>query len=225
MNVRYDKNGLVPVIAQDARTGRILMLAWANREALSATKETGYAHYYSRSRSALWKKGETSGHLQTVVAVRTDCDADTILYQVHQEGAACHTGEPTCFFRVLDGDQIVEDGPARSPDSGMVERLQRVIESRKGDDPSSSYTASLLSKGMPKVLEKIAEESAELCDALREEEDRRVVSEAADLLYHVLVGFVERGIAAEEVDMELARRFGVSGLVEKASRGRQQTDE
>ena len=107
----------------------------------------------------------------------------------------------------------------------MVERLQRVIESRKGQDPSSSYTASLLAKGMPKILAKITEESGELCDALTEEEDPRVVSEAADLLYHVLVGFVDRGIEAETVAMELARRFGVSGLVEKASRAHSSSDE
>ena len=115
MNVRYDSQGLVPVIAQDARTGRVLMLAWANREALIATQESGYAHYYSRSRSALWKKGESSGHLQSVVAVRTDCDADAVLYQVHQDGVACHTGEPSCFYRELEGDQIVQSDGVRPP--------------------------------------------------------------------------------------------------------------
>jgi len=199
------------------------MLAWANAEALTATLESGFAHYFSRSRQTLWKKGETSGHVQTVVEVRTDCDADAVLYQVHQDGVACHTGQPSCFFRQLGPGGIEETEDVMPPAAGMTERLEAVIAARHGEDPSSSYTASLLAKGMPKILAKIDEESGELRQALDEEEDRRVISEAADLLYHVLVGFSARGIRAEEVAMELGRRFGVSGLTEKASRGTEAT--
>lgn len=210
----FDARGLIPAVAQDARTGRVLMLAWMNEESLRLTRETGEAWYFSRSRNALWRKGETSGHTQRVVELRLDCDGDAVLLLVEQLGPACHTGEPSCFFYDPGGDGVL--GP---PPAGMADRLRAVISARRDAPAGSSYTASLLHAGMPKILEKVAEESGELCQALREETDDRVTSEAADLLYHVLVGFEARGIDPQAVAMELARRFGTSGIAEKAARG------
>lgn len=213
----WDERGLAPAIAQEARTGRVLMLAWMNAEALRLTLETGWATYWSRSRQGLWVKGETSGHRQRVIDVRLDCDHDAILVQVEQTGPACHTGEPSCFYRAAgEGGTLRDTGP---PPGGMIERLQGVLEERRHADPDRSYTARLLARGMPKILEKVNEEAAELAQALDAESDERVVSEAADVVYHVLVGFAARGIDATRVAQELARRFGTSGLVEKASRG------
>ncbi len=212
MTVQFDDRGLVPAIAQEARTGRVLMLAWMNAEALRRTKETGQAWYYSRSRARLWRKGESSGHTQTVLELRHDCDADTILLLVEQTGPACHTNQPSCFF--YDHD-LAETKP---PPSGMLDRLTRVIEARKTASGDASYTARLLSAGVPKITAKIAEEAGELCEALSAESDDRVVSEAADVLYHLLVGLSARELDIEAVLHELARRFGTSGLVEKASR-------
>lgn len=217
MTISYDERGLVPVIAQDARTGRLLMLAWADEAAVEETVRSGFAHYHSRSRGRLWKKGESSGHVQRVVEVRLDCDGDALLYQVDQTGPACHTGEPSCFYRAL----LPETGgwaPSDAPPSTAIERLAGVVRARKGADPGSSYTARLLSRGMPAIVAKVREESEELAVALESESDARVVSEAADVVYHAIVGLESRGIAPGAVCEELARRFGVSGLVEKAQR-------
>ena len=205
MNVKYNEQGLVPAIAQDARTGKVLMLAWMNAESLRLTQESGYAHYFSRSRQALWKKGETSGNVQRVLDLHLDCDADTVLLRVEQTGPACHTGDETCW-----GD----------PPATIIGQLTAVLEARKAASPDDSNTARLLSAGMGKILEKVAEESEELRDALESETDERVVSEAADLLYHVLVGFAARGLDPQAVAYELARRFGTSGIEENAGRSR-----
>ncbi len=212
---RFDAaTGLVPAIAQEARTGHVLMLAWMDRAAFDATLATGFAHYHSRSRGRLWKKGEESGHVQRVVGVRLDCDSDAVLLQVEQTGPACHTNAPSCFFDdAATGTRNVGPPPANAADRLMTVLLERATLSE-----DTSYTAKLLSAGMPKILAKVAEESAELQAALASESDARVVSEAADLLYHVLVGFVQRGLAPDAVYLELARRFGQSGLAEKAAR-------
>lgn len=212
MTPKYDERGLIPAVAQDARSGRILMLAWMNAESLELTKTTGRATYWSRSRQALWVKGESSGHTQEVVDLRLDCDSDAVLMLVNQIGPACHTGETSCFFYDADGT------PCDPPSSGMVERLQRVLRDRKNSSSDASYTARLFQKGMPKIAEKIREEAEELIEALSNESEERVVGEAADLLYHALVGMELRGVDAERVVHELSRRFGTSGLVEKARR-------
>ena len=211
-DIRWDDRGLCPAIAQDARTGRVLMLAWMNAEALEATRRTGYAHYWSRSRQALWKKGEESGHLQRVGDVRLDCDRDAVLVQVLQTGPACHTREPSCFFGGADGEVLPP------PPATAVERLAVTIAERRAAPADRSYTRSLLDAGVPKIVAKVTEEAGELCQALGSESDDRVVSEAADLLYHALVGLEARGIPADAVAAELWRRFGTSGLAEKAAR-------
>jgi phosphoribosyl-ATP pyrophosphohydrolase/phosphoribosyl-AMP cyclohydrolase len=212
---KFNEAGLVPAIAQDVVTGRVLMMAWMNLEAWERTLSTNQAWYFSRSRQALWRKGETSGHTQTVVECRLDCDRDTVLLLVEQVGAACHVGEPTCFFRELGS----EEHQVPAPPSALA-RLRAELGTRVGASADESYTARLLQKGVEAIASKLREEAEELCEALGDEADDRVVSECADLLYFSLVGLTDRGIAWEAVERELYRRFGTSGLVEKASRGR-----
>jgi len=211
---QYDANGLVPCIVQDAERGTVLMLAWMNAEALQLTRETGVVHFWSRSRKALWKKGETSGNVLSLVELRIDCDADAILVRAKPAGPTCHTGTTACFFHRDDGPD--DDGV---PAVTILEQLDRVLQARRDDSTGTkSYTKSLLDKGMPKILEKIAEESGELAAELPSGTDERVISETADLLFHVMVGLTARKIPVEKVLLELARRFGTSGHVEKASR-------
>ncbi|MCU0257127.1 MAG: bifunctional phosphoribosyl-AMP cyclohydrolase/phosphoribosyl-ATP diphosphatase HisIE [Gemmatimonadales bacterium] len=201
--LRFGPDGLVPVIAQDAVTGDVLMLAWANREALERTLTTGDGHYFSRSRQALWRKGETSGHTQRVVELRADCDRDTVLYRVEQSGPACHTGERTCFVSALD-----TAGLHQGPDAGghALERLRRTIAIRAAERPAGSYTVHLLDHGPVKISQKVGEEAVEVVVAANAESDERLASEAADLLYHLLVLLQARGVAADDVWRELARR-------------------
>lgn len=211
----YDERGLVPCIVQDAVTDVVLMLAWMNAEALRRTRETGAVHFWSRSRQALWKKGETSGHTLAVAEIRIDCDLDAVLVRARPAGPTCHTGATSCFFhRDAGGDDAVDDGPAPP----ILHRLAQVIEARRAATAEKSYTRSLLDAGMPKILAKIAEEHGELAAELPSGEDAKVVHETADLLFHVMVGLAARRIPLEAVLAELTRRFGTSGHVEKAQR-------
>jgi phosphoribosyl-ATP pyrophosphohydrolase/phosphoribosyl-AMP cyclohydrolase len=213
----FDDRGLVAAVAQDVATGAVLMVAWMNAEAWALTRATGEAHFWSRSRQRLWRKGESSGHVLRVVDVRLDCDADTVLLQVHPHGPACHTGATTCFFTAADG--ATDDG-APGPASAVLGALERVLIARRdGATAEKSYTRALLDGGFPKILAKIAEEHGELAEELPDGEAADVVHEAADLLFHVLVGLVARRIPVDDVWRELGRRFGVGGHVEKASRG------
>jgi phosphoribosyl-ATP pyrophosphohydrolase/phosphoribosyl-AMP cyclohydrolase len=209
----WDERGLVPAIVQDATTGAVLMMAWMNREALTLTRDSGEVHFWSRSRQAMWKKGETSGNVLRLVELRIDCDADTILVRALPAGPACHTGATTCFYRDLDGADA-------TPAAHVVDRLEEVlIARRESATAEKSYTRSLLDAGFPKILAKIAEEHGELAAELPAGDDAAVIHETADLLFHVMVGLVARKIPVEEVWRELARRFGIGGHVEKASRG------
>jgi phosphoribosyl-AMP cyclohydrolase / phosphoribosyl-ATP pyrophosphohydrolase len=202
--IRFDERGLVPVIAQDANTGSVLTLAYANREALQKTLETGEAHYYSRSRQELWRKGATSGNTQRVVEVRLDCDEDALLYRVLPSGPACHTGEDSCFFRTLAGTEAHDSG---EPNFGkIVEKLAQTIAERHREMPEESYTAGLIRRGTPRVAQKVGEEAVEVVvAALR---DERLAEEAADLLYHLLVLLEERGVGIDEVARVLYDRHG-----------------
>ena len=212
----YDDRGLAPCIVQDAASGAVLMLAWMNAEALRLTRETGIVHFWSRSRGALWKKGETSGHTLTVVELRLDCDRDAVLVRARPAGPACHTGATTCFF-TLDGGATDDGAPADG--AAIVVRLAELLARRRDAATGErSYTRSLLDAGMPKILAKIAEEHGELAAELPAGDAAKVVHETADLLFHVMVGLTARGIPIEAVLAELARRFGTSGHVEKASR-------
>ncbi|HEY4911314.1 MAG TPA: bifunctional phosphoribosyl-AMP cyclohydrolase/phosphoribosyl-ATP diphosphatase HisIE [Methylomirabilota bacterium] len=202
--LKWDAQGLIPTVAQETATGEVLMVAWMDREALEKTLETGLVHYWSRSRRVLWRKGETSGHDQHVDGVYADCDRDTLLVQVHQDGVACHTGARTCFFSRLGGSaapQAAGAGPA------ILEVLERVLESRKVERPAGSYSAGLFERGEPQICRKIGEEATEVVTAaLGGEGDARVVSEVADLWFHTMVLLASRGIPLRQVFEELAMR-------------------
>jgi len=189
------------------------MLAWMNAEALRLTRETGRVHFWSRSRQALWQKGETSGNTLDVVEIRLDCDLDAVLVRATPAGPTCHTGATSCFFHRDDGDD--DDGV---PAVTVLEQLARVLEQRKISSSEKSYTKSLLDAGMPKILAKISEEHDELAAELPAGDDAKVIHETADLIFHVMVGLTARDIPIERVLGELARRFGTSGHAEKASR-------
>lgn len=215
-DLRFDERGLLPAIAQDRLTGEVRMVAWMNREALARTIKTGKATFYSRSRNALWQKGESSGNHLIVHEIIADCDADTLLLLCEPAGPSCHTQRPGCFFRHLR-DGVVHDEPLHAVP--FLQRLEREIDARRHSTAERSYTKSLLEGGPAKIGAKLREEAAELAQAIEGESDARVVSEAADLVYHLLVGLAHRGVAWRDVIAELARRFGTSGHDEKARRG------
>jgi phosphoribosyl-ATP pyrophosphohydrolase/phosphoribosyl-AMP cyclohydrolase len=217
--VAFDAQGLVPVIAQEAATGQVRMVAWANREALAQTLATKQAHFWSRSRAKLWRKGEESGHTLAVREVRIDCDGDVVLYTVDPTGPSCHTGATSCFFRAhADNGGITNDDGPPDPPAVIIARVAEVIRKRRAERPDNSYVVSLLDRGFEKINEKIAEEARELIEALPAGDAAHAAHEAADLLFHVLVGLEAAGVPVEQVFGELSRRFGVSGLDEKASR-------
>jgi phosphoribosyl-AMP cyclohydrolase / phosphoribosyl-ATP pyrophosphohydrolase len=211
--VKFGADGLVPVVTQESRSGDVLMVAFANRDALDRTLSTGLAHYFSRSRGVLWQKGETSGHVQRVTEVRLDCDGDTVLYRVEQTGPACHTGARTCFSTVISGAGAPwaggprgSGGPEEDPGGHVLSRLARTIESRASQRPEGSYTAQLLAGGVAKVSQKVGEEAVEVVVAANSEDDERLASEAADLLYHLLVLLQARGVPLDAVLRELELR-------------------
>jgi phosphoribosyl-AMP cyclohydrolase / phosphoribosyl-ATP pyrophosphohydrolase len=195
---------LIPAIVQDAHAGDVLMLAWMNEEALARTLERGEAWFWSRSRQELWHKGATSGNTQRVVDVRVDCDADAVLLRVEPAGPACHTGHRTCFYRHLsEGDEV--DEPAQ-PD--VISHLEGVIRDRQAHPRPGSYTNRLLDAGLPLIAKKVGEEAVEVVVASQSEDDARLVSETADLVYHTLVLLAARGLSWADLEAELAHRFG-----------------
>lgn len=201
--LQFDDRGLVPVVVQDAGSGAVLMLAYANREAVDLTLSTGEAHFWSRSRQALWRKGETSGNTLRVLEVTADCDGDALLVRALPAGPACHRGTRSCF----------EPNPARLE----LGWLAGVLESRQGTDPAASYTARLLAGGIERIAQKVGEEGVEtaiaaVSAALRGETEGRkaLTGEAADLLYHLLVLLLASGVDPSEVGGELLRRHGLT---------------
>lgn len=218
--LKFDEQGLVPVIVQDHLTGEIRMQAFANEEAVRQTLRTGRATFWSRSRGEVWEKGSTSGNVVHVFRVLVDCDADSLLYVSDPEGNSCHTGAPSCFFRTLDASSgsTFEMNSAESQPPTLFGALEATLEARKKSTGESSYTRSLYDGGALAIGAKIREEGGELADALQAESDDRVVSESADVLYHLLVGLRWRNIGLRRVLAELARRFGTSGHAEKAAR-------
>lgn len=223
-DLKWDDAGLITAVVQDRLTGQVRMVAWMNREALDATLSSGFATFYSRSRRALWRKGETSGHVLRVHEVAVDCDGDTLLVQVDPEGPSCHTGRATCFFRKLSADAgaprplpDAEPSAAALTDPFLLS-LEAELEKRSQSTAQRSYTRSLLDGGVPKISAKISEETAEFNAALAGETDDRVANEAADVIYHLMVGLRARGVALRRVIEVLAKRAGQSGHAEKASR-------
>ncbi len=217
--VKWNADGLVPAVVQDAADGRVLMMAWMNAESLDLTLSTGYTHFWSRSRKSLWKKGETSGNLQRVIDLLIDCDGDTLVVRVQQSGPACHTGAPTCFFRRVTDDGTLVDSDQDAALGNVLDQVYQVIEQRRAaGDPSASYVAKLFAKGTDTILKKVAEEAGEVLLAAKGGDRDGVVYEVADLLFHTLVAMADAGVAPEDVARELARRFGMSGIDEKANR-------
>ena len=212
-------DNLIPVITQDATTNEVLMLAYMNKEALELTIKTNFAHYYSRSKQRIWKKGESSNHLQEIVDILIDCDNDTILLKVNQEGVACHTGRKSCFFTKLNTNEIISDVEINTSNAyGIIDTLYHTIQEKKNDDPSKSYTAKLLQGKQNSMLKKIVEESGEFTFAIKDNDEQEIIYEAADITYHVLVALASKNISPDRVKQELARRFGISGIEEKNSR-------
>jgi len=204
MEIKFNEKGLVPVVAQDYKTGEIRMLAYANEEAIRKTLETGYAHYYSRSRQKIWKKGETSGELQRVKEIRIDCDGDAIIYVIEQEkNRSCHTGERNCFYRNLKGEYVLN----KPLPFEVLARLQEVIGERLKTLPEGSYTAKLAKEGIERIAQKFGEESVETLIAMVKKDKNQVVYESADMLYHWLLALSYLGIDVVEVLEELAKRF------------------
>ena len=194
-DIRFDADGLVPVVAQDAESGEVLMVAWANRDALERTLDTGYAHFWSRSRAELWKKGETSGNVLEFVSLHADCDGDTLLALVRPAGPACHTGETTCF------------GAGARSEGDALARLDAVLASRAEARPAGSYTTRLLDDENLR-LKKLGEETAELVTALARGDAAGAREEAADLVYHLLVALRAEGLGLDDLRSALDDRAG-----------------
>lgn len=236
--LKFDQDGLIPAVVQDDQTGEVLMLAYMNAESLAQTLQTAETWFWSRSREELWHKGETSGHTQKVKDIRLDCDGDTLLIRVDPLGPACHTGEPTCFFRNPDGsdlrsersEQVGSEAPrtklARETDTPptrlslvnlpamelgiLLQDLFQLIQDRKEQRPENSYTSYLFNSGLDKILKKVGEESAETIIAAKNEGTDELTSEITDLLYHLLVLMVERDVSLRNIVDELGHRAGKS---------------
>ncbi|MFE4573392.1 bifunctional phosphoribosyl-AMP cyclohydrolase/phosphoribosyl-ATP diphosphatase HisIE [Paenibacillus chitinolyticus] len=212
-NIRYDSQGLVPAIVQDAISKDVLMLAYMNKESLEKTASTGTTWFWSRSRQELWNKGATSGHTQRVVSLRYDCDADTLLVLVEQTGPACHTGSYTCFGGEIPvaGADSAETGesaavPASSDRFGILSRLESVIASREAERPEGAYTTYLFEKGIDKILKKVGEETAEVIIAAKNRDHDELRYETSDLIFHLMVLLRESKLPLDDVMAELERR-------------------
>lgn len=198
--IRFDERGLIPAIVQDAATREVLTLAYMNRESLARTVETKQTWFWSRSRNELWHKGETSGNTQEVVSLALDCDRDAIIVAVNTAGPACHTGAVSCFEA---GTQPQNLGPLLGP---ILNGLYELIQDRERERPAGSYTTYLFEEGLDKILKKLGEESAETIIAAKNDDDARLTAEAADLVYHLLVLLVARGVSLTDIAEELGRR-------------------
>ncbi len=207
-DIKFDDKGLVPVIVQDAGNGQVLMFAYANKESLQKTVETGNTHFWSRSREKLWMKGEESGNTQTVKAMYIDCDNDTVLVEVEQKGVACHTGQRTCFYR--SAKKVEESAPSFVEDSAgkTLRDVYNVIDDRKRNPKEGSYVSGLFEKGLDKILKKVGEEAAEVIIASKNSDKKEIIYETADLWFHSLITLSYAEISPEDIYGELGRRFG-----------------
>jgi len=210
--LKFNSEGLIPVVVQDAGSGEVLMVAWMNREAVVRSLQTGQTWFYSRSRKQLWHKGATSGHVQIIREVYHDCDADTLLLRVDQQGVACHQGERSCFHNRLQQDGEIErlpGGPGGPPvieDFRILAELAAVIEQRKAELPEGSYTTYLFRSGLDKILKKLGEEATEVVIAAKNHRLEEIRYEMADLWYHAMVLMAHQDLSLAEVLDELRRR-------------------
>ncbi len=217
--VDWEKQELLPVIVQDVESIEVLMMAYMDKEALELSLKTKTAHYFSRSKQRIWKKGESSGHTQEIKSFNIDCDNDTLLIKVVQNGVACHTGRRSCFFTELESGEVQSDVEVESEALyGVIDTLYHTIQERKNADPSESWTAKLLSKGDNTILKKVVEEAGEFSFAYKDNDEGEMIYEAADLTYHMLVALAAKNISPDRIKQELARRFNMSGIAEKNSR-------
>lgn len=203
-DLKFNQEGLLPVIIQEYETGQILMFAYTNSEALNMTLETGLTHFWSRSRKKIWNKGEESGNILKVKQIYVDCDNDTLLITVEQTGVACHTGEQSCFFTKLDS--TTELAPAFS--DSAISKVFNVIEDRKKTPVNESYVNKLLNNGIDKILKKIGEEAGETIIAAKNESKEEFIYEITDLWFHSLVLLSKMGLSPEDINNELLRRIG-----------------
>ena len=195
--LKYDDKGLIPVVVQDSTTSEVLMVAWANEEAVKLMKETGYTHFWSRSRQKLWKKGEESGHFQKIVSIQTDCDADTLLVRVIQDGVACHTGSPSCFYDLQYGNL--------DETSAIIPELKRTIHDRMENPEEGSYTCKLFNNET-KMCKKVVEEATEYILAIKDGDIDEEAGELADLIYHAMVAAEKSGLPMSKVFEKLSER-------------------
>ena len=214
-DVRFSDQGLIPAVVQNARTLEILTLAYMNEESLKRTIQTQETWFWSRSRKELWHKGETSGNTQRVVDLKLDCDQDAIVVLVEPAGPACHTGRQTCFHNALEseGQNSHSSQPPQTDVfanvadlGGLLNQLYVLIQNRERERPKGSYTTYLFDEGLDKILKKLGEESAETIIAAKNDDNKGLVAEVSDLIYHLLVLLVERGVSLDEIRLELAQR-------------------
>jgi len=207
MGFQFNGEGLIPVIAQDYKTGEIRMLAYANEEAIKKTIETGYAHYFSRSRNKIWKKGETSGELQKVREIRIDCDKDTLLYIIEQEkNVACHTGNRNCFYRDIEEKEVDHILPFET-----LQRLEEIIRKRIEEKKEDSYTYKLFLQGKDRILQKFGEEAVESLIALKNGDKNSIKEEVADMIYHLILAIVVNDLSITDIMEELSDRIKAGG--------------
>lgn len=206
--LRFNDEGLIPAVIQEHKSGRVLMVAYMNKEAVEKTIETGMTHLWSRSRKKLWQKGETSGNYQSVREIYIDCDADTLLLKVEQVGVACHTGEASCFHRIYKDGDLVKS----VTDCGILERVHSVILDRKNNPKEGSYVSSLMAKGKDRILKKIGEEAGELIIGSKNDNRDEIIYEITDLWFHTLVVMGYHRISLDDIYNELEKRFGKSWM-------------
>ena len=205
--LKFDEKGLIPAVVTDAVSGKVLMMAYMNRESLKISMEKGLTCFWSRSRQELWLKGETSGNYQHIVSITADCDRDTLLVKVEKDGPACHTGNETCFNDVIwESDELHEF---------TYEGLMELIAGRKKEKKEGSYTTYLFEKGLDKILKKVGEETTEVIIAAKDKDKKNTVYEIADLAYHVMVLMIEAGISLEDIHRELASRHVIDKKVKQ----------
>ncbi|MGM0622429.1 MAG: bifunctional phosphoribosyl-AMP cyclohydrolase/phosphoribosyl-ATP diphosphatase HisIE [Campylobacterota bacterium] len=217
-SIDWNKTPLVPAIVQDSQTNEVLMLAYQDKQAYELSLQTGFAHYYSRSKKRLWKKGESSGHTQQIEKLKIDCDQDSVLMLVKQNGVACHTGAKSCFFTDVTSGKVEQKEVDTAAIYSVIDTLYHTILDKKDGDPKQSYTAQLINRGENTILKKIVEEAGELCFAVKDGNEDEIIYETADLVYHCLVALGYKQINPDRVKSELKRRFGISGIAEKESR-------
>ncbi len=206
--LKFDEKGLIPAVCYDADTNRVLMVAYMNKDTVKQTLETKKCTYYSRSRDCVWVKGETSGHFQELVDMYVDCDCDTLLLKVKQTGAACHTGNKSCFYRKVDENgELEEISLSHVADCGILDDLYKVVEDRAKNPKDGSYTNYLLEHGIDKILKKVGEECSEVIIGAKNDDKDEISYEVADLMYHMTVMLQERGLSWKEIYEELADRY------------------